>query len=234
MRLNKIEAACSPNAPGRMSTGVKGGFECAASCTLSNPVKAKSRPACIPRSPNADIAPKATTSLYQTATSFVSVRCSVRGTKHDAGSTLLPHGLQDLFLLINVFIRVRHQHDVPGLDEFPLDADEDLSEERIGKIVDDDANGLGRATTQLAGPAVVDVSELAGSRPDPVGGFRRNQWTALQHERNSGLGKICLCGDVKDRDGVSRIWISHDGLSSPRTLRKMLHSRWRAYSAAKG
>src|SRR6218665_2877472 len=160
--------------------------------------------------------------------------CSVRGTKHDTGSTLLPHGSQDLFLPINVFIRVRHQHDVPGLDEFPLDADEDLSEERIGKIVDDDANGLGSAITQLAGPAVVDVSELAGSRPDPVGGFRRNQWTALQHERNSGLGKICLCGDVKDRDGANRIWISHDGPNNPRTLREMLHIRWRAYSAAKG
>src|SRR6218665_437278 len=133
--------------------------------------------------------------------------CSVRGTKHDTGRPLLPHGSQDLFLPINVFIRVRHQHDIVLMAHTNEDVDRQeqvlrtMREQGSPGIVLCPAYGTPRTLTKEVEawgiPLVVMVRTLGPGKYDFAGGDNeRGIYVATKHLLDAGHERIGFLGGL--------------------------------------
>jgi hypothetical protein len=124
---------------------------------------------------------------------------------HDDGvDALAAQHLQVPNLTVGVAERVAEHDQRAAGRRHLLDPRHDLSEKRIGDIVNDDADDAGRGPAQSLRVRVADVTEFA-HRPPDLGALHLGYGiAAVQHARDRGRRDAGMVRHVADRDAGPR------------------------------
>ena len=116
----------------------------------------------------------------------------------DAVGVVFRHRPDEIGLSLAGFVGVAQKNGPAGLRQLLFQRCEQGTEERIGDIIEDNANGVGLGRAKARCAAGVDVSIFRQGGLDAISRVQRDPLVAAHGERHGGRGDTELLGDVTE------------------------------------